>query len=52
MTRIKECTCRHEHGATERSVESLYRTPETNVTLHVNYSAIKILEITLELKVK
>jgi len=39
---IKECTCHDEHLVMYRIVESLYRTPETNITLYVNYSRIKI----------
>ena len=33
---IKECTCCDEHQVMYRSVESLYYTPETNLTLYVN----------------
>ena len=32
---IKECTCNDVHQVMYRSVESLYCTPETNITLYV-----------------
>ena len=41
MMGIKEGTC-VEHWVLYGSVESLYCTPETNVTLHVNCTGIKI----------
>ena len=31
-----------EHGIMQGSAESLYCTPETNITLYVNYTGIKI----------
>ena len=37
---IKECTC-DKHWVMYGSVESLYYTPETNITLYVNYTGIK-----------
>ena len=39
VIRIKECTC-DEHQVLYISVESLYCTPETNITLCVNYFGI------------
>lgn len=36
---IKERACRDEHPASYGSVESLYRTPETDVTLCVNWNS-------------
>ena len=30
---IEECTCRHEHQVMHGSVESLYHTSETTITL-------------------
>ena len=35
MMGIKEPTCCDEHWVMYGSVESLYCTPETNITLHV-----------------
>ena len=35
VMRIKDCIC-HEHQVLYISVESLYCTPETNITLYVN----------------
>ena len=37
---IKESTC-DEHWLLYGSAESLYGTPETNITLHVNYARIQ-----------
>ena len=37
----KECTC-DKHRVMYGSVESLYYTPETNITLYVNCPGIKI----------
>jgi len=37
---IKECTC-DEHQVMYGSVESLYYTPETNITLYVNWNLNK-----------
>ena len=34
---IKEHVCGDEHWVTYGTVESLYCTPETNITLYVNY---------------
>ena len=39
---IKECTCCDEHWVMYGSVESLYYTPESNITLYVNYTGIKM----------
>ena len=41
MMGIKEGTCLKEYPVIYRIVESLYHTPETNVTLYVNYIGIK-----------
>ena len=38
---IKECTC-DGHWVIYGIVESLYCTPETNITLYVNYAGTKI----------
>ena len=40
MMGCKECTC-DEHQVLYRSAESLYRTPETNMTLYVNWNLNK-----------
>ena len=40
MMGIKECTCRDEHWVLYGSVESLYCTPETDITLYVNSTRI------------
>ena len=40
MMGIKECTCCDEHQVLYGSVELLYCTPETNITLYVNYTGI------------
>ena len=39
---VKEYTYRDEHWVMYGIVESLHCTPETNVTLYVNYTGIKI----------
>jgi len=39
---IKEGTCRDKHWEMYGNVELLYCTPETNITLYVNYTGIKI----------
>ena len=41
VIRIKECAC-DEHWVMYGIVESLYSTLETNITLYVNYTGIKI----------
>ena len=38
---IKEDTCRDEHWVVHRISELLYGTPETNLTLYVNYTGNK-----------
>ena len=45
---IKECTCHDEHRVMCGSVESLDCTPETNITLYVNYTEIKIKTIKIK----
>ena len=42
---IKEYTYHDEHWVIYRIVESLYCTPETNMTLYVKYTGIKIKNI-------
>ena len=42
MGEIKEYLHHDEHWVMYRIVKSLYCTPETNVTLHINYTGIKI----------
>ena len=37
---IKERTCPNEHEVMNGIAESLYYTPETNITLYVNYTGI------------
>ena len=39
---INESTCHDEHWVMYGIVESLYNIPETNITLYVNYTGIKI----------
>ena len=41
---IKEFTYHDKHGVLYRIVEPLYCTPETNVTVYVTYTGIKILK--------
>ena len=41
MKEIKEYTYHDEHRVMYRVVESLYCTPETNITLYVNYLEFK-----------
>ena len=41
MMGTKECTCCDEHQVMYGSVESLYCTLESNITLCVNYTGIK-----------
>lgn len=38
---IKEGTCHDEHRVMYETVESLYCTPETKITLYVNYLDLK-----------
>ena len=38
---IKECTSCDEHQILYGSIESLYSTPETNITLYVNWNLNK-----------
>lgn len=38
---MKERTCHDDHWVMFGSAESLYCTPETNITLPVNYTGIK-----------
>ena len=38
----QEDTQPDEHGVTYRTVESLYRTPGTNITVYVKYTGIKM----------
>ena len=40
--RTEECACHAEHQVMHRVGESLYCTPETNITLHDNYTGIKV----------
>ena len=40
MIEIKKYTYHDEHRVMYRIVESLYYTPETNITLYVNYTGI------------
>ena len=44
MMGIKECTWSDEHPVPYGGVKSLYRTPETNITLCVNWILNKNLE--------
>ena len=37
---IKYYTCHDEHWVMHRIIESLYCTPETNITLYANYPEI------------
>lgn len=37
----KNCTCHDEHWVLYGIVESLYHTPETNITLYVNQVVLK-----------
>ena len=39
VMRIRECTC-DKHQVMYRIIESLYCTPEINISLHVNYTGI------------
>ena len=39
---IKACTCGDAHRLMYETVKSLYGTPETNITLYVNCTGIKI----------
>ena len=39
---VKECALCAEHWVMDGSVESLHCTPETNITLYVSYTGIKI----------
>ena len=41
MMGTKGCTYRDEHQVLYGSVESLYRTPEANITLYFNWTKIK-----------
>ena len=45
---IKECTYQDEHRIVYRSVESLYCTLETNITLYINYTGTKIKILTVK----
>ena len=38
----QECTCLDEHWVMYGTVGSLYYTPESNITLYVNYAGIKL----------
>ena len=44
MVGINEYTYHDEHQVIYRIVESLHCTPETNITLYVNYTGIFLLE--------
>lgn len=45
MMGIKERTCHVECWVMHGSVQSLYCTPETNLTLYVDYTRIKIIKL-------
>ena len=42
MMEIKEYNCHDDHWVMYGIVESLYCTPETNITLFINYTGVKI----------
>ena len=52
MTGTKKGTCYDEHGVKCRSAESLYHTPETNVTLYVNSLELKFKKLRCDRKDK